>query len=239
MAKKDLTTNEEQTNKTEENVKTVNDKLGLFINKNKIVLIFVTVIAVVLVAVFSIVLNIKNSNTSKAIENIEAIEYTLFNNSKDATKEEIDALYTTTLNSIEQYCSKNGVAGARALLLKADICFRKADFTQAKDCYLQAASKVKGSYLQGVCYFNAAVSLEELNDSKKALEYYDLAVKDKNFLDVSRANFAIGRIKESLGDYNGAKEAYEQITSSNNSQDAFANLAQSRILTLQIEGKIN
>ena len=38
--------------------------------------------------------------------------------------------------------------------------------------------------------------------------------------------------------YEKQKEAYEKITSKNNSSDPWSNLAKSRILSMQIDGKV-
>ena len=79
---------------------------------------------------------------------------------------------------------------------------------------------------------------EELNDAAKAIEYYTLAAEDKNFADPTRAWFAVGRLKENSLDYVGAKEAYEKITAKDNTQDPWHNLAKSRLISMQIDGKI-
>ena len=151
---------------------------------------------------------------------------------------ELAPYYEATLKSVEPYTSKGGIVGARANLLKAEVEFRNKNFEAARTAYIVAASKVKKTYLAPICYFNAATACEELNDAAKAIEYYTLAAEDKNFADPTRAWFAVGRLKENSLDYVGAKEAYEKITAKDNTQDPWHNLAKSRLISMQIDGKI-
>ena len=62
--------------------------------------------------------------------------------------------------------------------------------------------------------------------------------RDNGIVNINQALFSIGRIKESSLDYEGAYETYEKIVSKNES-DTWSNLAKTRILTLELEGKVN
>ena len=214
------------------------NSLGDFLIKNKVVLIIVACVILVGLIGFTVFEKVSVTATSKGLEQIDKAEYVLLKGSSILSEEEISSRYDDALKAVEPYVSKGGIVGARALMLKAEIYFRKSNFEGARDSYVAAAKKVKGSYLVPVCYFNAASSCEELRDNSKALEYYELAANDKEFPDPTRALFAVGRIKEALLDYVGAKEAYEKITSKNNSSDPWSNLAKSRILSMQIDGKV-
>lgn len=220
-----------------ENAKPV-DSIGNFIFRNRTVLITVVCLILAGLVGFMIFEKVSASVVSKALGQIDKAEFALEKDSLELSDAELMTRYDDTLKSVEPYESKGGIVGARALLLKAEIYFRKHDFEKAAGFYTDAAKKVKRTYLEPVCYFNAAAAYEELNDTAKALEYYEFAANHKEFPDPTRALFEIGRIKESSMDYTGAKEAYEKITAQGNAQNPWENLAKSRILSMQIDGKI-
>lgn len=232
MAKKNVTSvpKKENTNNAE--------KVSSFITKNKVVLITVLVAVIVVFAGFAVFETVKSGNIAKNLTVIEKAEFTLSSGAAGLSDAELEGRYQDALKAVEPYTTKGGIVGARASLFKAELNYKMNNLDVAKDAYLAAASKVKGSYLTPICYFNVASVYEDLNDTKKALEYYELAAKDKEFADPTRALFAVGRLKEAALDYTGAKEAYEKITAKNNPNDPWESLAKTRILTLQVEGKI-
>ncbi|MBQ0162808.1 MAG: tetratricopeptide repeat protein [Treponema sp.] len=213
------------------------DKLGNFLSKNKVVLLTVVCVVVAALIGYTAYLRINDKNVEKGLTQIEKIEFTLTKNAAGLSDSELAAKYDAALNSLEAYTSKGGIVGARASYLKAEIKFNQKDFTAALDSYLAAAKAVNKTYLSSICYYCAGVCCEELNDTDKALEYYENAAKDSNFPDITHALFNVGRIKEAKNDFAGAKETYEKITAKNNANDPWSNAAQSRILQLQIDGK--
>ena len=89
-----------------------------------------------------------------------------------------------------------------------------------------------------MCNFNAAAAYEELGQSDEALQLYEKVSADKNFVDRSRAYFNAGRLKEAAGDFEGAKLSYQAISDLGNSKDTWSDMAKTRLLELEIEGKI-
>lgn len=217
---------------------TTSDKVSKFIQKYRVLFIVLFCVILVGLVAYAIVDSKIEKNLSRELAKIEKIEKTLLDNSSDLSESELNTRLTEALSSLEKYIGKPGVIGMRAEYLKAEVLYMKKDFKSASDSYLKVASKSKGTYLSPLCYFNAASSLEEINDIDKALEYYQIAADDKEFLDPNHALFLVARIKEAKLDYDGAKEKYEKIISKE-VKDSWANLAKSRLLVLENEGKIS
>lgn len=230
MAKKDNTKMPKKENQI--------DKVAGVVSKYKGLLITIICVAVVGLIGYAVYEKVSTSVKDKYLSEIEKAEYALLTGTSALSDSELAPYYEATLKSVEPYTSKGGIVGARANLLKAEVEFRNKNFEAARTAYIVAASKVKKTYLAPICYFNAATACEELNDAAKAIEYYTLAAEDKNFADPTRAWFAVGRLKENSLDYVGAKEAYEKITAKDNTQDPWHNLAKSRLISMQIDGKI-
>lgn len=224
-------------NKKPANVSTA-EKVAGVISKYRIVLITIIALAVAGLICLAVVNGINSKQNKKDLEVIYTIEKELVEDAAGMSEAELQAKYEKAIESLQPFTSKGGIVGARAEMLSADVLLRQKKFEAARDSYVSAAKKAKGSYITGLCYFNAAVACEELNDNEKALEYYTLAANDKEFADPTHAWFSVGRIKEISLDYIGAKEAYDEIISRNNSDDPWFNYAKDRVLQMQIDGKI-
>lgn len=230
MAKKDNTKMPKKENQI--------DKVANIVTKHRVLLITIICVAVAGLVGFAVYEKVSSSIKDKQLSEIEKAEYALTTGTAALSEAELASYYDAALKAVEPYTSKFGIVGARAELLKAEVEFRKNNFDAARTSYINAASKVKKTYLAPQCYFNAGAASEEMNDTAKAIEYYTLAAEDKNFADPTRALFAVGRLKELNLDYIGAKEAYEKITAKDNAQDPWSNLAKSRLISMQIDGKI-
>lgn len=214
------------------------DKLGNFLVKYRVVLLSIICVVVAGLVGYTAYLNVNAKNVEKGLTQVEKIEYILTKDSAGLSESELAAKYDAALSALEPLTAKGGIVGARALYLKAEIKFNLKDCTAALDAYLAAAKKVNKTYLSSICYYCAGVCCEELNDTDKALEYYENAANDPNFCDTTHAMFNVGRLKEAKQDFAGAKAEYEKITAKNNPNDPWANAAHSRILQMQIDGKI-
>lgn len=229
MAKKETEKKQKQ--------ETTAEKIGSFILKNRIIFLTVIIVAVLGVAGFSIYLKFAESKTAKCLEEIEKIEFNLTKGTAGLSEADLASYYQKALEGLSKYTSKGGIAGARADLLSAEILLRTAKFSEAKDMYISAAKKVSGTYLEPICYFNAGVAYEELNDADNAVDCYKKALNSKDFGDEAHAYFSIGRILESKSDYAGAKENFEKAVEKGEN-DPFASAAKTCIIQMQIDGKI-
>lgn len=213
-------------------------RLGDFLSKNRIVLLILLCVIVLGFIAYAVTLSVYSASVKKNLGVIETIEFSLTKDAAELEESVISARQDTALSNLEPYLKKGGIVGARAEMLAADIHMQRKDWNAARDLWLDAAAKRKGTYLASVCNFNAASCSEELGDTEAALEYYAKVCDDKNFVDRSRAYFNAGRIKESLGDFEGAADLYGQIASLEYSSDTWNDLAQTRLVLLRAEGKI-
>ncbi|MDE6068074.1 MAG: hypothetical protein K2F89_03870, partial [Treponemataceae bacterium] len=178
------------------------------------------------------------SSVKKNLDVVEMIEYSLLKDAADLEESAITARQDTALSNLEPYLKKDGIVGARADMLAADIRMQRKEWDASRTLWLDAAAKRRKTYLAPICNFNAAACSEELGDAESALKYYLLAAENSEFTVRSRAYFDAGRVKESLGDFEGAADLYEQIASLEYSNDIWNDLAQTRLIALRIEGKI-
>ncbi len=211
-------------------------KVGSFLVRNRIsILVCVAVIIVAAIAV-SVFFGVKDGNTRKSLSKIDSIENTYRKDGSSLSSEEILARQTTALEGLDSYRAKSGVVGARSNLLAADIYFSKKDYTSALEAYESCMKADKKSYTYSISLYNSAVCYEELGNSDEALSAFEKVSEVENFPMVPQALFNMGLIKESKNDSAGAVEIYKKIADTYTS-DSYANLAQSRLLALEVAGK--
>lgn len=213
-------------------------RLGDFLSNNKIALLVILCLVVLGFIAYAVALSAYSASVKKNLGVIETIEFSLTKDASELEESVISARQDTALSNLEPYLKKGGIVGARADMLAADIYMQRKDWNAARTLWMDAAAKRKSTYLASVCNFNAASCSEELGDSETALEYYTKVLDDKDFVDRSRACFNAGRIKESLGDFAGAADLYGRIASFEYSGDIWNDLAQTRLVSLRAEGKI-
>ena len=157
---------------------------------------------------------------------------------KELSEEELAERKKIAKEKLGQYLSKSGIVGVRSNMIAADLAFSERDFENAKSYWITAASKGKNSYTAALAYFNVAVCAEELNDLDTAISYYSRSADFTDFYLSPHARFSEGRVYEQKNDYANAKKAYTALVDSK-PNDTWANLAKTRLLSLDIEGKVN
>lgn len=225
------------TMKKEKNVNPEKKIEGFVSNNRKILLIILCAILVIAVAV-CVFIGVKDSLTKKSLSAIDSIEYNYTKNSSELSAEEIESRQATVLESLKPYISKFGIVGVRANLLAADVYFSQKDYQNAFDAYKTAGSLSKKSYTSPIANYNAGVCSEELGNLEEAYSFYDKAVSAQDFYLVSHALFSQGRVAESLEKYDDAKKAYNKLVDSY-PDDEWTKPAQSRLISLKIQGKID
>jgi tetratricopeptide (TPR) repeat protein len=156
----------------------------------------------------------------------------------DINEEEKAEEAQTLLDELEAFAKKtSGYAGARAYSLVAAIHAEQKNWAQAEDAWRSSAKKAGKSYLAPVSLFNAAVASEEQGNLDDAIELYaESAAHVSLFPGAARAQFAVGRLRESQGDTQAALEAYKVIPEKWTDESTWINLAQSRIILLSNTG---
>ncbi|MBQ9630752.1 MAG: tetratricopeptide repeat protein [Treponema sp.] len=214
------------------------EKLSSFMLKNRKIILALSACVIVAVVAVCLYIALSQRASQKAISEIEKIEYELTDNSFSLSEEELAERKKIAKEKLGQYLSKSGIVGVRSNMIAADLAFSERDFENAKSYWITAASKGKNSYTAALAYFNVAVCAEELNDLDTAISYYSRSADFTDFYLSPHARFSEGRVYEQKNDYANAKKAYTALVDSK-PNDTWANLAKTRLLSLDIEGKVN
>ena len=206
-------------------------KLEDFIFKNRKTILCVVCVVVVAAAALCVVVGVRDSQNKKGLAAIDQIEFAYTAKAENLSETDIAARQNKVLDDVAAYVTKGGIVGVRANMLAADVYFAKKDYPSALESYLAAAKLGNKMYTAPLCNYNAAVCSE-------ALKYYLEAAGTKDFYLASHALFNAGRIQESLGNDKDAAETYKKAVDGY-SNDEWANLCQSRIIDLQVKGKID
>jgi tetratricopeptide (TPR) repeat protein len=128
----------------------------------------------------------------------------------------------------------SGYAGGKAWSIIGSIHGDKKDWAAAEAAWVQAAKAGKKTYLAALAFFNAGAAAEEQGKTEQAIEYYTNSLASSaDFSAAPRAQFAIGRLRESLNENAAAIEAYRAVISGWPYDRVWTNLAHSRIITLE------
>jgi len=131
-----------------------------------------------------------------------------------------------------------GYAGGKACGILADIYSRQRRFEDAQAAWVNAALKAKKTYLEPISWYNAAATAEGLGNYEQAVEYYTQSLgAQANFPLAAQSQFSVGRLKEEMGDRDGAIEAYRALITAWPNDTVWPNMARSRIIALEI-GKL-
>ena len=175
----------------------------------------------------------------------------VFRNRAIAAVEELGGRYETMLPSINEEYSQDDVAsfieeltafanknsgypGGRAWLLIGGIHTAKKEWPEAEAAYAQAAKSAGKTYLAPLAWFNAGAAAEEQGKTAEAIGYYGSSLTAPAvFPAAPRAQFAVGRLHETLNEDEKAIEAYRAVISNWSYDQVWTNLARSRIITLE------
>ena len=216
---------------------TLASSLNAKLEKSKgAVAVFVAIVVVVIVAVAAFA-TIKSKTTEKGLELFDSISYSLTDKANDLSKDDVLARENKALEELSALTEKSGIVGLRANMLAADIKFSQKNYEEARSAWLKAIAAKGKNYTTSLCYYNAAVCSEELNDIESAVSYYKSASEDEDFLLIDHALFSLGRVNESAEKYADAKAAYEKLFELRSTSN-WGQLAKSRLIALKAAGKI-
>jgi tetratricopeptide (TPR) repeat protein len=218
------------------------DRTALFIQKYKIVLFVILAVAVIgligLLA-YSLIQGSISNSTARAMDDIREKydAYTALADG-DAKKTESEKAIFAAIDSLaKKYPSL--IAAQEALMLRADMASKKEDYQTAQDFYFRAYSTGKASFVAPFALKSAASMAENANDLVKAIEYYEIIIKDyeDKMPGISFSYFNLGRLYEGQKNYAKANEIFEKMAELY-PVDSWTNLAKSRIIYLKSQGLV-
>jgi tetratricopeptide (TPR) repeat protein len=220
-----------------ENVKpvTVNERVNEFVQKNRKPIFVVAGLVVLAVFGFIAVLSLTDMVRGRAISAVEALADRYVTLSPSITEDYSALDVEELLADLESFAKKNsGYAGGRAWTIIASIHGEKGEWESAETAWASAAKAAKKTYLVPLAYFNAGAAAEEQGKTEAAIEYYTLSLAT-DFPGAARAQFAIGRLQETLNDTTAAIDAYRAVISGWPNEGVWNSLANSRIIALEIK----
>ncbi|MDR2718424.1 MAG: tetratricopeptide repeat protein [Treponema sp.] len=145
------------------------------------------------------------------------------------------------LAEIEAFTQKKstlaaGYAGGKAWSIIGSIHSDKKDWAASETAWAAAARAGKKTYLAPLAFFNAGAAAEEQGKTQEAIEYYTSSLASSaDFSGAPRAQFAIGRLRETLHEDAAAIDAYRAVISGWPHDRVWTSLAHSRIIALEVE----
>jgi tetratricopeptide (TPR) repeat protein len=215
----------------------VSDGINEFIQKHrKPIFISAGTILLSLIA-FIAAISIMDVLRERAISKVEGFssryETLLPSIAEESSAVDVEAL----LADLEAFARRNsGYAGGKAWSIIGSIYGEKKDWPAAEAAWVSAANAAKKTYLVPLAFFNAAAAAEEQGKTEDAIGYYSSCLAgEADFSGAPRAQFAIGRLRESQGDTGAAIEAYRAVISGWSYDNIWPSLARSRIIALEVD----
>lgn len=215
---------------------TVGEKFAQFFSTYRKVLVAVLAVLVAFVVVYGVSSTVVTKANSKGIEDIDSIAYLMTKDSASLSEADLETRRVNALAALEKYNGKNGVVGVRANMLSAEIKYSQKSYEEAAAFWIKAAVKGKKSYTAPLCHYNAGVAYEDAGKLADAEMAYSASVSYKDFDQITRAKFSLGRVMEAKGDKSGAIEVYSELFESLPG-DSWAKLAESRLIALNAADK--
>jgi len=216
------------------------DHLNDFLQANRKVFLIFGIVAVVLVVgagVVSVVNSSINTNSTIALEKLEA-DFASWSTATDADKPaKSEAILAGADTVIRKYSGR--YAAARALLIKAQLQVAINDLPAAEKSFAALADKYPKSHLAPVALANAAAVAEDRGDQDGALKYLErVDSKYPTEPGSGRVILSIGRIHENMKQYDKALEAYNRLIATGTDSD-WTKLAHDRIIMLKSLGLVH
>jgi tetratricopeptide (TPR) repeat protein len=215
----------------------VENSLATFLKKNMKAIGITGIALIVILVGLWIGISVTANTHSSLQESIDTLgdQYTQWTALEDLSSDEAVTLsdsLTEELTVLANHKS-NVYATVKANYLLGMIEFKLESYDEALQYFLTAAEKGKDSYLSSLSLFNAAVVSEKLDDSVKALEYYQRVYDDSQgkAVEAARALFNVGRLHEESGEVELAKAVLQQLADEFPNSE-YAKLAQTKLVLL-------
>ncbi len=216
------------------------ERLTVFLQKNRIVLLVILIALVLFVVVYfgwsewnKRILERSALMAERAQKLYEEWLGEDDESAQSSIEQELDELIDQILKRYpRQY------AAQRARFIRANLAFENEQWKEAAESYSALADSFPKSYLAPLGLFNAGVAYEQMDDLDQAIAAYQILVKkhEDSFL-VPHALFSVGRLYESQEDYESAYQQYDRL------EDEFplsnwTKMGRNRIIALKIQGMI-
>lgn len=221
--------------KNTEEKKTLADKVSSGLTKYRVLFIGLIVGLIILAVIGGVVSAITTSSHEKGLNQLDSIIYTL----SKADEASLATARDVALPQVLELANNNAgnIVGIRSNMAAAEIYFSQEKWSEARDCWLKAATSKNAGYTAAISYYNAAVCSEELADVDAAIDYYKAAIANDECNFETHVLFSLGRLYEGKGDFTSAAENYSSLKD-NYPTDSWTNLAESRLIALRLEGKV-
>ena len=221
--------------RNENETTTANEKINDFVQKNRTTVLVLLISAGVIFAGFIVSYSVFGALRDKANAAIEELGSRYEAIRDEITADSADDKIAGLTGDLETFAkTARGYAGGKAYGILADIYMRQQRFEDTETAWVNAALKAKKTYLEPVSWYNAAGTAEGLGNYEKAIEYHTKSLgAQANFPLAAQSQFSIGRLKEEMGDTDGAIEAYRALISGWPNDAVWPNMARSRIAALE------
>jgi len=215
----------------------VGDKINDFIQRNRKVIFSITGIIIILFIGAVVFIYVNDKMEKKASEGLEDLtgkfkELKEYINDEEK-KDEVDAL----TDDLKEYAVKTkGFAGSKAWSLIAEIHAGREDWALAEEAFISSAREGGKTYLGPLSLLNAASAAEQQGNFEQAIDLLKQCLSSKiEFPQAPRAQFALGRLNEKLGNFPEALEAYRVILTNWPDIPSWQQLARNRIIAIEIQ----
>ncbi len=215
----------------------VEQKLSLFMRKNKNLLLILGAALILALIIVIIVLSVSSSQAETRQEKIDALteQYTEWTSTQSETEGEGSALPETLVADLSDLAgsSKGSYPALKAEYLLGLIAFEQENYDEAISHLETVVDNGKDTYLASLALFNLGVVSEKNGDTQGALAYYQSVYESSEgeAVESARALFNVGRIHELNGDSDLALAVLQQLADEFPNSE-YAKLALSHIVLL-------
>jgi len=218
---------------------TLNEKIGEFIQRNRMRLLVGLVAIALIVAGFIIVSVVREKNLSNALSKVDELNHRYESLKASLLSDEEMSVSKSSelavlMADIAIFENKNsGFAAARAYTISANIYMDQKNWGAAEEKWVKASEAAPKSYLAPIAIYNAAVAAEEDGNIETAIAHYTKAAGfGDSFPSAARAQFSVGRLEESRNNRDSAVAAYRNLLAKWPNDSVWPNLAQNRLIVL-------
>jgi len=215
----------------------IGEGINDFIQNHRRPIVISAVVIALLLIVSIAAFSLMDVFRKKAISDVEG-----FSDRYESLQSSINEEYSSNdvaelLADLEPFAQRtSGFAGGKAWSIVGGIYSAREEWAEAEAAWVKAAEKTAKNYLAPLALFNAGVAAEQQGKYEQAIDYYAQSISaPAGFSSAPRAQFSIGRLRETLNDKDAAIAAYRAVISLWPNEGVWANLARSRIIALELQ----